>query len=112
MSAASDLIKGGGIDDDAGMSMFKICAPTPGVSMADKCCKDINVKVCTPELPCLGTPTAPKFFGKDAKMSVFAALLMGAQHALGMTGGIITTPKLVTGDACFPWSSDPEFCDA
>lgn len=111
MAANTDKIKNGEIDDDSGLSMFQLCKPTPGVSMADRCCADINIAVCTPELPCIKTPTAPKFFGKDSKMSIFAAALMGAQHALGMTGGIITTPKLVTGDACFPWSSDPAFCD-
>jgi len=111
MAASTDKIVAGEIDDDSGMSMFQLCKPTPGVPMSERCCADINMKVCTPELPCIKTPTAPKFFGKDAKMSFFAATLMGAQHALGMTGGIITTPKLVAGDACFSWQKDQEFCD-
>ena len=112
MAAATDKIKAGEVDEDAGLSMFQICKPTEGSTLGERCCADINVAVCTPELPCIKTPTAPKFFGKDAKMSFFAAALMGLQHALGMTGGIITTPKLVTGDACMPWSKDADFCDS
>ena len=111
MAAATDKIKAGEVDEDSGLSMFQICKPTEGSTMQERCCADINLAVCTPELPCIKTPTAPKFFGKDAKMSFFAAALMGL-HAPGMTGGIITTPKLVTGDACMPWSKDADFCDA
>lgn len=111
-AANTDKIAAGEIDDDAGLSMLTICKPTPGTTMQERCCDGINVKVCIPEIPCLKTPTAPKFFAKDEKMSFFAAALMGLQHALGMTGGIITTPKLVTGDACFRGPSQASFCAA
>ena len=28
-----------------------------------------------------------------------------------MLGGIITTPKLISGDGCFPWSYDADLCE-
>lgn len=37
----------------------------------------------------------PPFFGKDEKLSVLVAVVMGLQHALAMVGGIITAPLLI-----------------
>lgn len=37
----------------------------------------------------------PPFYGKDDKLSLLVAIVMGAQHALAMVGGIITAPLLI-----------------
>jgi len=94
-----------------GMKSVDICMPTPGVSWYDRCFAGFSLQVCRPEIPCLQKVSDPQFFGKDDKMSFFAALIMGAQHALGMTGGIVTTPSLVAGDTCRN-DADPEMCES
>jgi xanthine/uracil permease len=39
---------------------------------------------------------APPFYGKDEKISLVMATIMGLQHALSMVGGIITPPLLIS----------------
>ncbi|CAM6116353.1 unnamed protein product [Calypogeia fissa] len=61
---------------------------------------DYNWRVlCIPQLPWSRKRAAPPFFGKDEKISVLVALVMGLQHALSMVGGIITPPVILAGTA-------------
>ncbi|KAG0631559.1 hypothetical protein M758_1G262300 [Ceratodon purpureus] len=57
---------------------------------------DYNWKfLCMPTPPWKHDRPLPPFYGKDDKLSVMVALVMGAQHALAMVGGIITAPLLI-----------------
>lgn len=53
----------------------------------------------------------PPFYGKDEKLPIFVALIMGLQHALAMMGGLITPPTLIANDGCL-FNRDKELCDA
>lgn len=54
---------------------------------------------------------SPPFFGKDDKLPVLVAVVMGLQHALAMMGGLVTPPTLISNDGCL-FGRDPEMCDA
>lgn len=68
--------------------------------------------LCMPQMPWGGAVDAPPFMGKDAVLPVMVAIIMGLQHCLAMLGGIITPPRLIANDACFPWQRSDELCDA
>mmetsp|Transcript_20087 Transcript_20087/g.80139 ORF Transcript_20087/g.80139 Transcript_20087/m.80139 type:complete len:705 (+) Transcript_20087:131-2245(+) len=69
--------------------------------------------LCTPTLPWAADVPPPMFLGKDDKLPLMLALVMGLQHALAMVAGIATSGGLlIAGDACFPWQFDSEMCDA
>jgi len=70
--------------------------------------------LCTPQLPFLGGGVSPPLFlGKDDKLPLLLAILMGLQHSLAMVAGIATSGGLlIAGDACFPWQYDSKMCDA
>ncbi|KAH9304469.1 hypothetical protein KI387_008873, partial [Taxus chinensis] len=61
--------------------------------------------LCTPRVVCGGKRDLPPFYGKDEKISVFLAAVMGLQHALAMVGGIITPPLLISSSAGFSTAS-------
>jgi NCS2 family nucleobase:cation symporter-2 len=56
-------------------------------------------------------PKPPPFLKKEEQLPLLVSLVMGLQHMLAMLGGIITPPKLITGDACFAWQKDQALCD-
>lgn len=69
--------------------------------------------LCMPTLPCLskGGVPPPVFLGKDEKVPLLLAIVMGLQHALAMVAGIATSGGLlIAGDACFAWQQDTEMC--
>jgi hypothetical protein len=51
--------------------------------------------LCMPTPPWNHDRPLPPFYGKDEKLSLLVAIVMGAQHALAMVGGIITAPLLI-----------------
>jgi len=51
--------------------------------------------LCMPTPPWKHERPLPPFYGKDEKLSLLVATVMGAQHALAMVGGIITAPLLI-----------------
>lgn len=51
--------------------------------------------LCMPTPPWQHERPLPPFYGKDDKLSLLVAVVMGAQHALAMVGGIITAPLLI-----------------
>lgn len=53
---------------------------------------------------------APPFFGKDEKLPLLVAIVMGLQHALAMMGGLITPPTLIANDGCL-FNRDTELCE-
>eukprot|EP00850_Spirogloea_muscicola_P010979 SM000066S20454 [mRNA] locus=s66:480443:485518:- [translate_table: standard] len=53
--------------------------------------------LCTPRTPWGKRKPAPPLYGPDDPISIFVALIMGAQHALAMVGGIITVPLIISG---------------
>lgn len=69
--------------------------------------------LCMPSVPWSeGGVEPPMFLGKDQKLPLLLALIMGLQHALAMVSGIATSPLLIAGDACFPWQQDSAMCDS
>lgn len=104
----------GGDDSDTKMGGLFVCVPTPGVSMMDRILpnKATWKFLFMPRVKCMKPSGEPPFFKKDEKLPLVIALLMGLQHMLAMLGGIITTPKLIAGDACMIWQLDQELCDA
>lgn len=72
--------------------------------------------LCTPSIPCLGNGEGvapPMFLGKDEKLPLMLSMIMGLQHSLAMVAGVATSGGLlIAGDACFPWQSDSQMCDA
>eukprot|EP00971_Amphidinium_carterae_P089823 1778507-Amphidinium_carterae.1 len=87
------------------------CPPDPDVLG----CKKYNYAwLCTPQLPCRSGGVAPPLFlGKDDKLPLFLAVLMGLQHSLAMLAGIATSGGLlIAGDACYPWQYDSKMCEA
>jgi len=51
--------------------------------------------LCMPTPPWKHERPLPPFYGKDDRLSLLVAIVMGAQHALAMVGGIITAPLLI-----------------
>ncbi|GBG73953.1 hypothetical protein CBR_g17667 [Chara braunii] len=55
--------------------------------------------LCMPRLPWRRSNGLPPFLGKDDKVSILIAIVMGLQHSLAMVGGIITVPLMLTDPA-------------
>ncbi len=70
--------------------------------------------LCLPSMPwSRGGVAPPQFLGKDARLPLLLALVMGFQHALAMVAGIATSGgMLIAGDTCFPWQYDSAMCEA
>mmetsp|Transcript_54375 Transcript_54375/g.100428 ORF Transcript_54375/g.100428 Transcript_54375/m.100428 type:complete len:686 (-) Transcript_54375:308-2365(-) len=87
------------------------CPPDPDVL---GCSKYDYKWLCTPQLPCAAGGVAPPLFlGKDERLPLLLAVLMGLQHSLAMLAGIATSGGLlIAGDACFPWQYDSKMCEA
>ncbi|XP_057854129.2 uric acid-xanthine permease isoform X2 [Cryptomeria japonica] len=61
--------------------------------------------LCTPRIVCGGKRDLLPFYGKDEKIPLLLAAVMGLQHALAMVGGIITPPILISSSAGFSTST-------
>mmetsp|Transcript_34403 Transcript_34403/g.118591 ORF Transcript_34403/g.118591 Transcript_34403/m.118591 type:complete len:709 (+) Transcript_34403:71-2197(+) len=70
--------------------------------------------LCMPSMPwSKGGAEPPLFLGKDDRLPLLVAALMGLQHSLAMVAGIATSGgALIAGDACFAWQKDSAMCDA
>ena len=88
-----------------------VCLPPNGLIG----CSSYNYKyLCLPSMPwSRGGVAPPQFLGKDARLPLLLALVMGFQHALAMVAGIATSGgMLIAGDTCFPWQYDSAMCEA
>lgn len=65
--------------------------------------------LCMPTPPWQYDRPLPPFYGKDDKLSLLIAVVMGVQHALAMVGGIISPPLLISMTGFKP---ENQACDA